>query len=116
MINGIEMKGKRIIIPFQLQKQLLEQLHSNHMSIAKMRLLSCELVYLVNMNTDIENRVLTSYAASTQMDAHYTGKGEDMTQAKLIERVYARTGKSDGRQDSDIGDDAPNWDYEKQSK
>ena len=37
VIDGIEMKGKKIIIPFQLQKQTLQQLHSNHMGIEKMR-------------------------------------------------------------------------------
>ena len=39
MINGIAMKGKRITIPFVLQEQILEQIHSNHMGI-KMRLLA----------------------------------------------------------------------------
>ena len=38
MIDGIVMKGKRIIIPFLLQRQILNQLHNNHMGIEKMRL------------------------------------------------------------------------------
>ena len=33
MIGGIAMKGKRIIIPFILQGQILEQLPSNHIGI-----------------------------------------------------------------------------------
>ena len=57
MINGIMMKGKRIIIPFQLQKKILWQLHSNHMGIKKKRLLACISVFWFNMNTDIENTV-----------------------------------------------------------
>ena len=55
MIDGITMKGKRIIIPFLLQKQILQQLHSSHMCIENMRLLAHELLYWVDMNTDIEN-------------------------------------------------------------
>ena len=46
MIDGVAMKGKRIIIiPSQLQKQILSQLHSNHMGIENMRLLTYESIY-----------------------------------------------------------------------
>ena len=38
MIDAIAVKGKRIIIPFLLQKQILQQLHRYHMGIYKMRL------------------------------------------------------------------------------
>ena len=44
-MDGIAMKGKIIIISFQLQKQILQKLHSNHMGIEKMRLLVHESVY-----------------------------------------------------------------------
>ena len=53
MIDGITMKGKRKIL-FQLQKQILWQLHNNEMEIEKMRLLACESVYWVNINADIK--------------------------------------------------------------
>ena len=49
-IDEIVMKCKRLIIPFQLQKQVLQQLHGNHIGIEKMRLLVCWL----NMNAYIE--------------------------------------------------------------
>ena len=52
-IGGIAMKGKRIIIPFQLQKQP----HSNYMGIEKMMLLAYESLYWLNMNADIEDTV-----------------------------------------------------------
>ena len=35
MIDSIAMKGKQVIIPFILQNQILEQLHSNHIGIEK---------------------------------------------------------------------------------
>ena len=44
------------MIPFILQRQILKQLHSNHMAI-KMRLLTKKLVYLVNINADIKDTI-----------------------------------------------------------
>ena len=58
MINGTAMKGKRIIIPFMLWEQILEQLHSTHMGIEKIRCLARKSGYWVNMNVDIENTML----------------------------------------------------------
>ena len=55
MIDGIAMEGRKIIIPFLLQKQVLQQFHSNHMGIEKMMLLAHELVYRINVSTDIEH-------------------------------------------------------------
>ena len=49
------MAGKRIIIPFQLQEKILQQLHSNDMGLEKMRIPVC--VYWVNINKNIENTV-----------------------------------------------------------
>ena len=39
MMESIAMKGNWIIIPFQLQKWILQQLHSNNIGIEKMRIL-----------------------------------------------------------------------------
>ena len=39
IIEGIVMKGRRIIVPAVLQDKVLKQLHLNHMGIQKMRLL-----------------------------------------------------------------------------
>ena len=44
MINGIAMKGKHIIKPYLLQRQILEQLHNNHLGIEKTHLLTRESV------------------------------------------------------------------------
>ena len=57
MVDGIAMKGKRVIILSLLCRQILEQLYSNHMDIEKMRLFARELVYWGNMNADIENLI-----------------------------------------------------------
>ena len=55
VIDSMVMKGRCIIIPQELKQQVLDQLHLNHMGIEKTKLLTCELVYWVNINSDIEN-------------------------------------------------------------
>ena len=55
VIDGIILKGKCIIIPNSLRKQVLNQLHTNHMSIEKTKLLAHECVYWPSINADIEN-------------------------------------------------------------
>ena len=57
MIDGIAMKGKKIIIPFQLKEHILQQLHSNHIGIKKMKLLAHKPVYWLNLNEDIVSTV-----------------------------------------------------------
>ena len=54
-IIDIAMKGKRIIIPFQLQRQILQQLHYNHMGIEKTRNIVHKFIYWLNINADIVN-------------------------------------------------------------
>ena len=53
MINGIAIKSKYIVIPGPLQKQILEQLHSNHIGIEETWLLIIESVYWINMNATL---------------------------------------------------------------
>ena len=57
MIDGIAMKGKRIRIPFLLQKKILQQFLINRVGIQKTRLLAFESVYWININTDVRNTV-----------------------------------------------------------
>ena len=51
------MKGRPIIIPVELKQQVLGQLHLNHMGIEKTKLLMCESVYWIDINTDIEKHI-----------------------------------------------------------
>ena len=57
MIDGVAMKGTQLIIPFSLQKNILDQLHSNHMGMEKRWLLARESVYWINMNADVQHVV-----------------------------------------------------------
>ena len=55
MIYGVAEKGKRIIMPSQLQMLILSELHGNQMGIKKTWFLACKSIYLVNINADIES-------------------------------------------------------------
>ena len=57
VIEGIIMKGRYNIIPEELQKQALDQLHNKHMCIKKTTLLVLESINWVNMNVNIENTI-----------------------------------------------------------
>ena len=57
LIRHVAMRGKYIIIPCLLQKQILEQLYSKHMGIEKACLLMRERVHCINMNADTEQTV-----------------------------------------------------------
>ena len=55
--DGVDMKGRHIIIPVVLKQLVLDQLHLNHMGIEKTKILACKYVYWVNINTDIEKHI-----------------------------------------------------------
>ena len=47
------MNGKQIIVPLSSQKQILDDLHNNHMGIEKTWLIAREEVHWINVNGDI---------------------------------------------------------------
>ena len=57
VIDGIILKGKCTIIPNSLKKQVLNQLHKNHMGIEKTKLLAHECINWPNINADIEKYI-----------------------------------------------------------
>ena len=56
-IDGIILKGRCIIIPNSLRQQVLDQLHTNHMGIEKMKLLVHKYVHWHSINADIEKYI-----------------------------------------------------------
>ena len=54
VLDGVILKGRCIIIPNSLKQQLLTQLHTNHLGIAKMKLFACESLFWHNINANIE--------------------------------------------------------------
>ena len=59
VIDEVVMKGRQIIILIALKQQLLDQLHTNHIGIIKTKLLTCESIYWVDINTDIKKHIKT---------------------------------------------------------
>ena len=57
VMDGVVMKGRQILTPTALKQQVLDQLHTNHMGIEKTKLLICESLYCVDINTDIEKHI-----------------------------------------------------------
>lgn len=57
LVDGILMKGTRIIVPESLRKQILDALHYHHLGIEKTRNLARTCVYWPGLNGDIENMV-----------------------------------------------------------
>ena len=51
------LKGRHIVIPTSLKQQVLDQLHTNHMGIEKMKLFTWESVYWYNINADIKEYI-----------------------------------------------------------
>ena len=57
VIDGIILKDRCIIIPNSLRQQVLNQLHINHMGIAKTKLLAHKCVYWHSINADIRKYI-----------------------------------------------------------
>ena len=57
VIDGIILKGRHIIIPKSLRLRVLNQLHTNHMGIEKMKLLAHKCAYWYSINADIEKYI-----------------------------------------------------------
>ena len=68
IIYGITMKGKRIIIPASLQEKAPNQMHINHIGIEHIRLLACESIYWINMNTG-KDETLKNYPTCLDFQA-----------------------------------------------
>ena len=56
-IDGIILKGRHIVIPDILQKQVLEQLHINHMGMKKTKLFVHKSKYWLGINNYIEKYI-----------------------------------------------------------
>ena len=59
VINGVLMKGARIVIPQKLRGDMLELIHVGHLGAEKQKRLARDLLYWPNMNRDIDMNVQT---------------------------------------------------------
>jgi hypothetical protein len=56
-VDGVLVKGSKILIPSALRKEMLEKIHEGHMGIEKCQSRAREVMYWPNMGQDIENKV-----------------------------------------------------------
>lgn len=62
------LKGTRVIIPSTLRSQIINELHTGHTGILKMKLLARSYVYWKNMDRDIENKVKSCRACRLEQN------------------------------------------------
>ena len=55
--DGIIMKGSRVVIPKNMQHDILQRLHTSHLGQEKTKLLARNGVYWININKDIDKMV-----------------------------------------------------------
>ena len=58
--DGVCLKGRHIVIPNTLQKQVLQQLHVNHMGMGKTKLLDCRSIYWPGVKSNFEKYIINS--------------------------------------------------------
>ena len=54
VINGVVLKGRRIVVPKSLQQEMLEIIHEGHLGVEKCKRRARKVLYWLNMNNDIE--------------------------------------------------------------
>ena len=54
-VDGILLKGTRIIIPVSMRCEMLQRLHDGHMGIEKTKQMARDTIYWPGMNSDIDN-------------------------------------------------------------
>lgn len=68
--SGVIIKGRQVVIPDSMTKDIMQQLHSGHQGIEKTRRLARESVYWPNINKDIENLCKTCEACQLRQTAN----------------------------------------------
>ena len=72
ILDGLILKGTRIVIPDQCREELLNQLHEGHFGVDRTKLRARDSVYWPNINKDIENLIKT--CGTCQENARWNNK------------------------------------------
>ncbi|XP_047987904.1 uncharacterized protein K02A2.6-like [Leguminivora glycinivorella] len=67
--NDCILKGTRVMIPQRLRQQILEELHTGHIGMLKMKLLARSFVYWKNIDKDIEQKVKSCRTCRLEQNA-----------------------------------------------
>ena len=57
ILNGIVLKGSRIVIPKAMKREVLTQIHNGHLGQSKCKLSACRSVYWPGINAEIDDLV-----------------------------------------------------------
>jgi len=89
ILNGVILKGTRIVVPKSLRAEMLERIHEGHLGIEKCRRRARTAVYWPGINEDIEE--MTKQCASCQRLQYQQGK-ETLIHHQKPQRPWAKLG------------------------
>ena len=80
VVNGVILKGPRMVIPVSMRKDVLSKIHVGHLGAEKQKRMAREVVYWPNMNRDIDDQVQECGICQKYRPAHqketYHSEGE----------------------------------------
>ncbi|KAK2178575.1 hypothetical protein NP493_538g00010 [Ridgeia piscesae] len=74
-IDGVLVKGPKVIIPKTQQGDMLKKIHEGHLGIEKCQARARQVMYWPNINNDIENHRTMRYMSETQVQAGKRASG-----------------------------------------
>ena len=57
IVNGLVLKGNRVVIPQSMRAEMLEKIHHGHLGAEKQKRVACQAMYWPSMNKEIDQRV-----------------------------------------------------------
>ena len=88
-IDGVLVKGSKVIIPKMLQGEMLKKIHEGHLGIEKCQARARQVMYWPNINNDIENHI---GRCGTCQKHRYKQAKEPMEQHEVPEKPWRKIG------------------------
>ncbi|KAK2156498.1 hypothetical protein NP493_1967g00005 [Ridgeia piscesae] len=88
-IDGVLVKGPKVIIPKTLQGDMLKKIHEGHLGIEKCQARARQVMYWPNINNDIENHI---GRCGTCQKHRYKQAKEPMEQHEIPEKPWRKIG------------------------
>ena len=89
ILDGLLVRGDRIVIPFCLRKRILERIHEGHMGVAKCRERAAQSVWWPQIGKDIKSRVASCRHC---LERQPTQISEPLMPSALPERPFQKVG------------------------
>ena len=88
-IDGLMFSGLKLIIPKELRNEMLDRIHSFHLSMVKCKSRAHEVLFWPSMNSDIEEKV--SRCAICALNQPYNSK-EPLKPTEVPDRPWSKIG------------------------